>query len=262
MGIVTLDDGLPLHYRIDGPAGARALVLSNSLGAGLGMWDAQAVVLAQRFRLVRYDTRGHGGSGVPGGPASLERLGRDLLALLDHLAIERAHLCGLSLGGLTAQWLAIGHPARVAGLVLANTAARIGSAESWQARMDAVRAGGMAAIADAVLARFFSPAFRAAQPELLARFRATLLATDPAGYLACCAALREADLRAQIGQIAAPTLIIAGGLDEATPPEQARELHAAIGGSQLAVLPGAGHLSNVECAGAWLDLLGHFLAQG
>lgn len=259
METLTLDDGLLLRYRLDGPAGAPALVLSNSLGADLGMWEAQVAALGQDYRIARYDTRGHGGSGVPSAPATVERLGRDLLALLDHLAIGRAHICGLSLGGMTAQWLAMRHPARVARLVLANTAARIGSAESWDARIAAVRAGGMAAIADAVLGRFFSPAFRAEQPELLARFRATLLATDPAGYVACCAALCAADLRPRLRQIVAPTLIIAGGLDEATPPEQARELHAAIGGSELAVLPGAAHLSNAEQPAAWAELLGRFL---
>lgn len=257
---IVLDDGLRLSYRLDGRAEGPALLFSNSLGTSLQMWDAQVAALGHAYRIVRYDTRGHGSSGVPGAPATLERLGRDLLALLDHLGIARAHVCGLSLGGLTAQWLAIQHPARVGRLILANTAARIGSVESWEARLTAVRAGGMAAIADAVLGRFFSPAFRAAQPATVFRYREQLGATDPAGYSACCAALRDADLRRQLGQVQAPTLVIAGALDEATPPEQSRELRAAIRGSELALLPDAAHLSNVEQPAAWAELLVHFLA--
>jgi 3-oxoadipate enol-lactonase len=259
MHTLTLDDGLVLRYRLDGRADAPALLFANSLGTDLGMWDAQAATLGDAFRLVRYDTRGHGGSAVPDEPATLERLGRDLLALLDHLGLPWAHLCGLSLGGVTAQWLALHHPARVGRLVLSNTAARVGSVASWDARIAAVKAGGMDAIADAVLARFFSPAFRAAQPATVAAFRATLRATDPAGYVACCAALRDADLRPLVGGILAPTLVVGGTLDEATPPAQAEELHAAIRGSELRVLDGVAHLANVEASELFTALLRRFL---
>lgn len=259
MPTLTLDDGLTLHYRIDGAADGPALVFGNSLGTDLRMWDAQAAALGDAFRIVRYDTRGHGASGVPGAPAALTRLGRDLLALLDHLAIERAHVCGLSLGGMIAQWLAIHHPERMERLVLSNTAARIGSEESWDARIAAVTAGGMDAIVDVVLARFFSPAFRAAHPAIVQAYHQTLRATDPAGYTACCAGLRAADLRPVVRGIAAPTLVIGGELDEATPPEQARELHAAILGSKLTVLSGAAHLANVERPEAFAALLRGFL---
>jgi 3-oxoadipate enol-lactonase len=260
MPTLTLDDGVALHYRLDGDPGAEPLIFSNSLGAGLHMWDAQADALRERFHIVRYDTRGHGASGVPPRPATVEQLGRDLLALADHLGLGRAHLCGLSLGGLTAQWLAAHHPSRVGRLVLSNTAARIGSVESWSARIAAVEAGGMAAIADAVLARFFSPGFRRAFPATVARIGATLLATDPAGYCACCAALRDADLRPLSAGIAAPTLVVAGSLDEATPPEQAEALHALIRGSALALLEGAGHLANLEQPEAFSALVHRFLA--
>lgn len=259
MHTLTLADGITLRYRLDGSKGAPALVFSNSLGTNLSMWDAQAATLADTFRIVRYDTRGHGGSAVPDGPATLDRLGRDLLALLDHLGLARAHVCGLSLGGLTAQWLAINHPARVRRLVLSNTAARIGSVESWDARIAAVEAGGMSAIADAVLARFFSPRLHMASPRLVQEFAAALLATDPAGYVACCAALRDADLRPRAATITAPTLVIAGELDESTPPEQARELHALIPGSALAILDGAAHLASVERPDAFNALLRRFL---
>ncbi len=259
MHTLTLDDGLTLRYRLDGTAGAPALVFSNSLGTDLRMWNAQVEALGDAFRVVRYDTRGHGGSGVPAGPATLERLGRDLLALLDHLELPRAHLCGLSLGGLTAQWLATQHPGRVGRLVLSNTAARIGSVESWGARIAAVESGGMQAIAEAVLARFFSPAFRAGHPETVATYGAMLRAIAPAGYTACCAALRDADLRPALGGIAAPTLVIVGSLDEATPPAQAEELQQAIGGSELALLEGVAHLANVEAPGPFSALLRRFL---
>lgn len=259
MHTLTLDDGLTLRYRLDGAAGAPPLVFSNSLGTDLRMWDTQAEALGDGFRVVRYDTRGHGGSGVPAGPATLERLGRDLLALLDHLDLPRAHLCGLSLGGLTAQWLAAHHPARVNRLVLSNTAARIGSVESWGERIAAVESGGMEAIADTVLARFFSPAFRADHPETVAACGASLRSIAPAGYAACCAALRDADLRPAVGRIAAPTLVIAGSLDEATPPAQSEELQQAIRGSELTVLDGAAHLANVEAPGLFSALLRRFL---
>jgi 3-oxoadipate enol-lactonase len=198
---------------------------------------------------------------VPTAPASIERLGRDLLGLLDHLGIARAHICGLSMGGLTAQWLALHHPGRVERAVFANTAARIGTAEGWEARIAAVRAGGMAAIRDAVVERFFSPAFRAERPEVVGRYAAALEATDPVGYTACCAALRDADLRPAVGAIRAPTLIIAGGLDEATTPAQAEELRAAIPGARLLVLDGAAHLSNVERPGRFSAALAGFFAE-
>lgn len=259
MDTLHLDDGLRLRYRLDGAADAPALVFSNSLGTDLHMWDAQAAALGDALRIVRYDTRGHGASGVPGEPATLERLGRDVIALLDHLGIERAYICGLSMGGVTAQWLALAHPARVGRLVLSNTAARVGSVESWDARVAAVTAGGMGAIADAVLGRFFSPAFRAARPDVVRAYAATLAATDPAGYCACCLALREADLRPLVGGIAAPTLIIGGALDASTPPQQAEELHNAIRGSELAIFAGAAHLSNVERPDEFSALLRRFL---
>lgn len=259
MPTLTLDDGLPLHYRLDGAAGAPVLLFANSLGTDLRMWDEQAAALGDTFQIVRYDTRGHGRSGVPGGPASLERLGRDVLALLDHLQIARAHVCGLSLGGLTAQWLAMYHPARVWRLALSNTAARIGSVESWTARIATVEEGGMEAITDAVMDRFFSPSFRIAQPATVDRYRATLLATSAVGYAACCAALRDADLRPLVGRMTTSTCIIGGALDQATPPAQAEELHQAIAASELVILDRAAHLANVERPDTFAALLRRFL---
>jgi len=262
MPTITLDDGLRLAYQESGQRERPTLVFSNSLGTDMRMWAAQAEALGMAFRIVCYDTRGHGQSGVPTGPTTLERLGRDVLALLDHLGVGRAHICGLSLGGLTAQWLALTHPERVERLVLANTAARIGSIELWDARIAAVRADGMAAISAAAMERFFSPHFRAARPDIVASFRAMLEATDPGGYTAACAALRNADLRPQLRSIVAPTLVIAGSLDAATPPQQAEELHAGIPKSRLALIDGAAHLSNVEQPEAFGALLERFLGDG
>lgn len=259
MDRLALDDGMALAYQLDGNPAGPALVFSNSLGTDLHMWDEQVAALGDTFRIVRYDTRGHGRSGVPAGITNLDRLGRDVLALLDQLGIAQAHLCGLSLGGLTAQWLAIKHPQRVGRIVLANTAARIGSEAIWAARIDAVERGEMAAIADAVLARFFSPRFRAANPAVVQAFGATLVAIDPAGYVACCAAIRDADLRPLVGTIGAPTLVVGGELDEATPPAQAEELYAAIGGSALLIFPGVAHLSNVEQPAEFSEQVRRFL---
>jgi 3-oxoadipate enol-lactonase len=253
-------DGLRLAYRVDGPAAAPALVFSNSLGTDWRMWDAQAAALAGRFRVVRYDTRGHGQSGIPAAPATIDQLGQDLLALLDHLQIGQAQVCGLSLGGLTALWLAARHPARVTRLVLADTAARIGSTAGWEARIAAVRAGGMEAVRDAVDARFLSAGFRARRPDVTQAISAMLTGTDPVGYIAACAALRDANLRAAVPTIRVPALIIVGALDESTPPADAQALHAALAGSELRILPDTAHLANIEQPDAFTAALLAFLS--
>jgi 3-oxoadipate enol-lactonase len=239
-------DGLRLVYRVDGPDQAPPLVLVNSLGTALRMWDPQVQPLSRSLRVVRYDCRGHGSSELSNTPVTIARLGCDLLALLDQLAIERAHICGLSLGGMIVLWLAAEHPERVDRAVFANTAARIGTPATWTARIEAVRAGGMAAVRDAVVARFLSDTFRAGHPQVSQAIGDMLEATNPDGYIAACAALREADLHTLVPNIRVPSLIVAGALDQATLPAQAQELHDAITGSRLAVLPDAAHLSNVE----------------
>lgn len=262
MATLILGDGLHLNYQIDGAADAPALLFSNSLGTDLHLWDGQVAALGSRYRIVRYDTRGHGQSGVLREAATLDQLGHDLAALLDHLRLERVHLCGLSLGGMAAQWLAIHHPERVDRLVLSNSAARIGSVDTWAERIAAVERGGVGAVAAASLGRFFSPAFHGQQPQVVAQYDAMLRSIDPAGYTACCAALRDADLRGQVAAISAPTLVIGGSLDQSTPPEQARELANLIRTSELAILDGAAHLANVEQPDAFNSLLAHFLAKG
>ena len=243
---VVVSGGVRLAYRVDGPDDAPTIVLVNSLGTDLRMWDPQIGLLSRSLRVVRYDCRGHGASDVPPGPYTIEQLGLDLLTLLDTLQIDRAHICGLSLGGVIALWFSAKYPNRVASALFANTAARIGTEESWNTRIEAVRTGGMGAILDMVLARFLSEGFRQRHLEVTRLIGEMIKATNPKGYIGACAALRDADLRDILATIHVPSLILAGELDEATPPSQARELHAAITGSELVVLPEAAHLSNVE----------------
>jgi 3-oxoadipate enol-lactonase len=238
-------DGTRIRYEVDGSSNAPALVLVNSLGTDLRMWDPQIDALRRRFWVVRYDCRGHGRSQNSRSPVTIERLGRDLLALLDHIAVARAHVCGLSLGGLTALWVAAHHPDRMDRAVFANTAARIGTSAGWEARIAAVRSGGMGAIREAVVARFLSESFRAERPETARAIGDMIEGTDAEGYIAACTALRDADLSAVVPRIRSNALIVGGAFDESTPSAQARALHVAIAGSELAILETA-HLSNVE----------------
>jgi 3-oxoadipate enol-lactonase len=260
MNFVT-SDAVHLAYRIDGPDDAPTIVMVNSLGTNLHMWDPQVAVLSNNFRIIRYDSRGHGASDVPPGPYTVERLGRDLLELLDTLRIERAHVCGLSLGGMIALWLTANHPDRVAHAVFANTAARIGNMEMWNARIDAVRTGGMEAIRDAILARFLSEKYRLGHPEVVQQISETLVAINPNGYISACEALLEEDLHHVLSSIHSPSLILVGALDVATPPSQSQELHSAIAGSQLVIFPETAHLSNVEQSETFTNAILAFLAR-
>jgi 3-oxoadipate enol-lactonase len=250
--------GVRLHYRIDGDAAAPPLVLSNSLGASLEMWEPQMAELSARFRVVRYDTRGHGDSEVTPGPCTIAMLGADVVALLDALGIARAHFCGLSMGGMTGMWLGVNAPERIDHLVLANTAAKIGTADLWNARIDAIRKGGMAAVASAVLARWFTPALLEQPTPMVARLRASFERTSAEGYVACCAAVRDMDQRNGLSRIHAPTLVIAGSLDQSTPPDDGRYVVDRIPGARYVELP-APHLSNVEAAPAFTQALMQFL---
>ena len=235
-----------LHYRAEGRRDAPAVVFAHSLGTDLRMWDPQVPSFVKRFRVIRYDSRGHGGSEVSPGPYTIDMLGGDLLALLDTLGIEHAHLCGLSLGGMVAQWLAAHHPERVLRAVFADTATKIGAEATWTERIALVQAGGMGAVRDAVVARFLSAPFRARQPEVARLLGEMLEATPPDGYIATCEALRVAELRSIVGRIHAPSLVLTGMLDESTPPAHAHDLHARISGSELLLIEDAAHLSNVE----------------
>ena len=253
-------NGIRLAYQIDGPTDAPVLVLVNSLGTNLRMWEPQIPLFSRALRVVRYDCRGHGASEAPPGEYTIEQFGHDLLALLDALQIRQAHVCGLSLGGMVALWLASRYPDRVARAVFADTAARIGTRDSWTTRIELVKAGGMAAIYDMVLARFLSEGFRRKYPEAALQIGAMLQSTPPEGYRGACAALRDANLRDDLAAIHAPALIVVGELDEATPPAQAEELHTGIKGSKLVVLREAAHLSNVEQPEAFIQAVQTFLA--
>jgi 3-oxoadipate enol-lactonase len=250
--------GLRLHYRTDGDAGAPPLLLSNSLGTSLEMWEPQIDALEARFHVIRYDSRGHGRSEVTRGPYSIETLAHDALGLLDALAIPRAHVCGLSMGGVVAMWLGINAPEHVDRLVLANTAAKIGTAEQWNARIDALQKGGMASIAPAVLARFFSPQLLDQPTPMMAQVRATLEATSKEGYAASCAAVRDADLRHALHRVRAPTLVIVGAPDLSPPPQDGRYIAGQIDGARCVELP-ATHLSNIQAAPAFTQALVQFL---
>jgi 3-oxoadipate enol-lactonase len=235
-----------IAYRVDGPADAPVVVFINSLGTDHRMWDPQLSAFSERFRVVRYDSCGHGASVLRPGAVTIDVLGRDLVLLLDNLAIECAHLCGCSLGGVITLWTATHYPARVNRAVVANSGAKVGTAEGWDARIAAVRRGGMAAMREPTLGRFFSERFRSDHAGETQRIAETLDAVDPEGYIAACQALRDADLRPSVSSIQVPMLIVAGALDVATPPRLQEELHAAIPASQLLVIAEAAHLSNIE----------------
>lgn len=235
-----------IHYTVDGPADAPVVVLGSSLGMSGEMWRPQVAALSARFRLVRYDHRGHGGSMVPDEPYRMDELGGDVLVLLDALGLDRVHLGGLSLGGMVAMWVAAHAPERVDRLALLCTSAGFGQPAAWAERAAAVRAGGTVAVADFLIGRWFTPAFAARQPDVVAWARRQLLDTPAAGYAACCGAIEVMDLEPVLGDITAPTLVIAGDDDPATPPVHAKRIAAGIPGAQLEVLPGAAHLASVE----------------
>jgi len=247
-----------VHAVVEGPAGAPLVVMSHSLGMTLDMWQPQAEALARSFRVVRYDLRGHGRSPVPPGPYEIADLGADIVALLDRLDVARAHLCGLSLGGMASLWVAAQHPDRVDRLVVCCTSALLGPPAFWVDRAAAVRAGGTEAVADAVVARWFTAAWRARHPDRAAEMRAMIAATPADGYVACCGAIERMDLRADLPALRAPTLAIAGADDPATPPDHLRRIAEAIPGARLAIVGDAAHIANLEQPGAVTDLIqGH-----
>lgn len=242
---------------VSGPEGGPPLVLSSSLGTTHAMWDAQADTLSERFRLVRYDRRGHGASPVPPGPYRIEDLGGDVIELLDDLGLERVSFCGLSIGGMVGMWLAAEAPERVERLVLCCTYPHLPPAEMWAERAALVRAEGVEAVADAVLGRWFTPS---APAELVESFRRMLVATPAEGYAGCCEAIGELDLRDRLGSISAPTLVITGEADPVASPENGEALAAAIPGARHVVIERAAHIANAEqpeaVTRALLDFLG------
>jgi 3-oxoadipate enol-lactonase len=247
-----------LAFEASGPADAPVVVLGGSLGTTGAMWAPQVAALSGEFRVVAFDHRGHGASPAPPGPCAIDDLGKDVLALLDRLGVDRVHYAGLSLGGMVGMWLAAHAPERVDRLALLCTAAHLPPASGWHQRAATIRADGMAAIADAVVARWFTPGFR---PDVVASFTEMLVAIDPEGYAGCCEAIASMDLRPVLGSVSAPTLVIAGADDPATPPALAKTIVEGVRGAELVVLPDAAHLASVEQAGAVSALLQrHFTA--
>ncbi len=247
-----------IHYKLEGPEGAPLLVLSNSLGAELGMWDAQTAEFSKCFRVLRYDNRGHGESTAPQAPYTIDDLAGDAAALIEHVGESAAHFCGLSLGGMVGMWLATHKPQMIRKLVLCNTSAMLGPRENWDTRIDVVSKDGMQAVAKLMMQRWFTEGFRARAAEVVKRVERSFLKVGVEGYAGCCAAIRDMDQRQKISTIRAVTLVVAGTYDPSTPPAMGQEIARAIRGSQYAELPTA-HLSNIEAAETFNNVVGYFL---
>jgi len=256
----TTPTGTRIAYAIAGRPWRPALILTHSLGSDHHMWEPQVEALKEQYYIVSVDNIGHGDSDVPNGDYSLADMAAGVLAVADAEQLERFHYCGLSVGGITGLWIGVHDPERLLSLTLCNTAAKIGVPELWSERIEIARSEGMGALVDGVIARWFSADFPEREPERFALTRATLLATDPMGYSGVCAALRDADVRDDIGVITAPTLVIGGLLDQATPIEQARWLHDQIRGSRLVELDAA-HLSNLDREIEFTAALDEFLTS-
>ena len=251
---------LRIHYELTGAGDGPVLMLANAIGSNLHMWDKALPSFEKSYRVVRYDMRGHGESSVPPPPYTIDQLGGDVLFLLDSLGIGRASLCGLSLGGLIAMWIGIHAPERLSRMVLANTAARIGTREGWEERMKTVQASGMEPVALASPARWFTRIYQEQSPEEMDRARAMIATTDAAGYAGCCAVLRDTDLRNQIGTIEASCLVIAGAHDPSTPPEEGRAIQSALRDGKYVELD-ASHLSAWERAEEFAGVVLAFLGR-
>jgi 3-oxoadipate enol-lactonase len=253
-------DGCPINVEVEGRERAPVLMLSNSLGTTLAMWDDQVKPFSEHFRLVRYDSRGHGKSGVPAGSYAIERLGKDALAVMDALSVSKVNWCGLSMGGMVGMWLGANAPERIEKLILSNTACYMPAGGIWDERIKAVQERGMPALIDGILERWFTKEFRERQPQVMARMRDMVLSTPPQGYAGCCAAIRDMDLREALKRITAPTLIIAGRYDPATTLEAGEFMRSRINGAALTVIDAA-HLSNLEKPHEYADRVLGFLFQ-
>jgi 3-oxoadipate enol-lactonase len=253
-------DGTLLHYRLVGRPEAPALVFVNSLGTDARIWD-EVIAQFPSHRCLSYDKRGHGLSDAPPGDYTLDQHLDDLEALLDLNGIEQAVLVGESIGGLISQGLALRAPRRLKVLVLCDTAPKMGSEQMWNDRIAAIQSGGMAAIADLVIERWFSPGFRQHRPDETAGWRNLMLRMDPHGYAATCATLRDTDLTDRIGEIKLPTLVVAGEDDLASPVPMVRACAEAIAGSRFVVLPGVGHIPSIEQPLVLAGLIKDFLEE-
>lgn len=256
--MIAADDGARLNVQVDGREGAPVLMFSNSLGTDLRMWDAQTAALAERFRIVRYDRRGHGKSDVPKGPYTMERLGLDVLSILNALKIDKINWCGLSMGGMVGQWLGANAPQRINKLILSNTSSWYPDKTPWNDRIKTVREKGLASMVDGNMERWFTPGFIAKAPEAIARMKEMFVATNPDGYIACCEAVRDMDFRDSNPKVSVPTLVIVGAQDPATPPAAGEAIRKAIPGAQLVSLEAA-HIANIEQPQAYTDTIVKFI---
>jgi 3-oxoadipate enol-lactonase len=252
--------GCQINVQIEGPEGAPVLVLSNSIAADLSMWDPQAAEFARHFRLIRYDRRGHGKSSVPPAPYSMEIMGRDVLAVLDHLGIKSINWCGLSMGGMVGQWLGASAPERIDRLILCDTHYYYADKKPWDDRIAAAREKGMAALGPAFMERWFTKKYRDGNPQSIAHMQAVFAATPVEGFAGCCAAGRDMDHRELLGRIKAPTLVITGREDFATPLQANQEISEKIPGARLVVLDEAAHISNMMQPQAFTKAVLEFLA--
>jgi len=251
-------NNLLFHYEWNGPEGAPVLVLSNSLGTNLTLWDPQIPAFEKYFRVLRYDSRGHGESGVTLRDYSVELLARDVIGILDALKLDRVHFCGLSIGGMTGMWLGVHAPGRLHKLVLSNTSPQIGDAQTWNTRILTVRSGGSKAVARPVVERWFTPKFHAKNPEAVAKTKEMIENTNPDGYIASCAAVRDFNFWSEVSNIHSPTLVIAGAHDPAVPPADVQRLSSSIPGAKYLEL-NAAHISNVEDADKFTAAVETFL---
>lgn len=254
-------NGVLLHYRLAGPAGAPVLALVNSLGTDARIWDGVIARLSPRYRILSYDKRGHGLSDTPSGDYALDDHIDDLTGLLDHLGIDKLALAGVSVGGLIAQGFALRARDRLAALILCDTAPKVGDAAGWNARIDTVRKDGLAAIADMVMDRWFSPGFQQQRTDELALWRNLFLRSDPKGYAATCATLRDTDLTTDISRIVTPTLVVAGEADRSTPPDLVRACATAIAGARFQTMPDVGHIPSIEQPAELAALIEGFLKE-
>ena len=256
---IVVDDGCKINVEVEGPEAAPALMLSNSLGTNLHMWDQQAPEFAKHYRVIRYDRRGHGQSDVPEGPYSMERFGRDAIAVLDALGVEKTNWCGLSMGGMVGQWLGANAPERVEKLVLSNTNFHYADMAPWHERIKLVDTKGLGQIVDANMQRWFTEGFRNRAPETIGRMKEMFVATDPKGYIGCCQAIMAMDFRDSNPGIGVPTMVIVGAQDVATPPAAGEAIQKQIKDAKL-VSVDAAHISNMEQPEAYtravLDFLG------
>ncbi len=256
---ICMSQDAQIHYQTFGDANAPAVIFSNSLGTNYHMWQAQIEALQHDHFVICYDTRGHGRSSAPQGPYTLQQLGQDVIQVLDHLEIQRASFCGISMGGLTGQWLAIQYPQRFQHVVICNTAAKVGQESAWLERAQLVRQQGLSQIAQTAASRWFSDQFIQSHPAVVEKLSHDLAQGSAEGYASCCEALAQADLREQIQQISIPTLIIAGSKDPVTTVADAEFMQQRIQHSQLMSLD-ASHISNIEAATAFNQALRAFIA--